>query len=673
MLPGALVVLVAALVLGAGVTGAAGAPTAPSTPQPSDTAVTSAPVVDDRVLVRWHAEAGDQDRAAALTSVEHHLDTAVTLAGRDDVALTATIDVLHTRPGHADAVVRALAGDPAVRDVEPDRLIATTTADAPIADAPIDEDAPVDEDAPAADDALPDDVLFGFQWGLHNTGQVVGNGAATVEGVPGVDVRAPSAWQITRGSPDVVVAVIDTVLDVAHRDLEGAVIGQFRAPSLATAPQPGQHGTGVGSVIAARADDGFGIAGMAPEVSILDVAAFDERDDGGGPGGATLAGILVAIEEAVAAGADVINASWVTNDGGPLLRDAIAESGAVVVAASGNEGRVLTPTRAVFPAGYDLPNVIAVTAVAPDGSVPGFANTGVEVVDIGAPGDVIPVALPGDAHGLADGTSFAAPYVSGAVAMAFSVAPYADAAEVADAVSWTSRVLPSLTGTTRSGGMLDAAALVRGIQQPVCRPDELPPVAFSDVGTTSVHAAGISCLAVTEVALGRVDGTYGPDAPVTRAQLSSMLARVLLDRNVAPVTAPPAFDDVDPNSVHAPAIALLVSLGIILGDADGRFGPDDPVTRGQMASLLVRTHEELLGGAAEPSRNWFGDTGASVHRRNIDVGRDLGMLRGVGGEHYAPATVTRRDQVASFLARMLDALARVDAQEDERTADQTED
>lgn len=633
---GAVVVLVSALILSTGVTGAEGAPTAPSSPQPSDTAAITLPVVDDRVLIRWHDEAGDEARSATLASVEHHLDVAVSLSGLDEVALTAAVDVVHARPGHADAVVRVLAGDPSVRDVERDRVIATMAADLP-----------------------PSDVLFGFQWGLENTGQMVGSGLASVTGIPGVDVRALPAWEVTRGSPDVIAAVIDTVIDAAHRDLDGAVVGQFRAPSLANAPQPGQHGTGVASVIAARADDGFGIAGMAPEVSILDVAAFEERDDDG-PGGATLAGILIAIEEAVAAGADVINASWVTNDGGPLLRDAIAESGAVVVAASGNEGGALTPARSVFPAGYDLPNVIGVTSVAPDGSVPSYANTGLEVIDIGAPGDHIPVALPGDAHGIAQGTSFAAPYVSGAVAMAFSVAPYAEAAEVADAVTWTSRVLPSLTGTTRSGGMLDAEALVRGIQRPICRPDELPPVAFSDVAASNVHAANISCLVVNEVALGQRDGTYGPTAPVTRAQLSSLLARVLQDAGIPPTTAPPAFDDVDPTSVHAPAIALLSSLEIILGDADGNFRPEDAVTRGQMASLLVRTYDELVGATSEPSRDWFGDTGSSVHRANIDVGRDLGILRGVGGGDYAPSVVTRRDQIASFLALTLDAVARAD-------------
>ncbi len=608
----------------------------------SDTSGRAERAVDDRVLIRWHADADASTRSATLRSVASYLDEEVSLAGVVDgqSAITSTIepgiDAVRARPGLADDVVARLASDPAVDRAEPDRVIATL-----------------------AQDSLPDDSLFGFQWGLQNTGQPLGENSTVSQGEVGVDVRLLPSWAVTRGSADVSVAVIDTVIDAGHQDLQGAVTQQFRGPSLADAPEPGQHGTGVASVIAARSGDGFGIAGIAPEVSILDMAAF--TNDGLEPGGATLAGILTAIDRAVAAGADVINASWVTNDGGVLLHDAVEESGVVVVAATGNDGRVLTPTQPVFPAGYDLPNVIAVTAIAADGSVPSFANTGVEVVDVAAPGDAIPVALPGDQHGIAQGTSFAAPHVTGAVALALGVEPYVGAEEVVDAVTWTSRVLPSLTDTTRSGGMLDVDALVRGIQRPVCRPDELPQVAFSDVLRSSVHAPGISCLVVNDIVFGQTDGTYEPSEPVTRAQLSSLLARVLPDAGVAPTTAPPDFEDVDLTSVHAPAISLLSSVEIVVGDTDGRFRPHEPVTRGQMASLLVRTYEQLTETSGVPSRPWFVDTASSVHRTNIDVGRDLGILRGVGGGDYAPTTVTRRDQIASFVARTLDALARESA------------
>jgi hypothetical protein len=261
--------------------------------------------------------------------------------------------------------------------------------------------------------------------------------------------------------------------------------------------------------------------------------------------------------------------------------------------------------------------------------------------------------------GLPVGSHFA--LLGAILALALGVAPYVGAEEVADAVTWTSRVLPSLTDTTGSGGMLDVDALVRGIQRPVCRPDELPQVAFSDVLRSSVHAPGISCLVVNDIVFGQTDGTYEPSEPVTRAQLSSLLARVLDDAGVAPTTAPPDFEDVDLTSVHASAISLLSSVEVVFGDTDGRFRPDEPVTRGQMASLLVRTYEQLTETSGVPSRPWFVDTVSSVHRTNIDVGRDLGILRGVGGDDYAPTTVTRRDQIASFVARTLDALARESA------------
>lgn len=611
----------------------------------------------EQVVVLWRADASADARDAALARVAHHLEVAdlavlAEAGGRNDLGSDA--EVVRVRRGSADAAAAALAGDPAVRAVERDRHIATPSATTASAVPP------------------PDDPLFGRQWGLHNTGQdlsELGDEGSTVPvATPGVDVRALAAWATTLGSADVRVAIIDTIIDVDHPDLDGAIVEQRIAPSLTQAPSvpdPGAHGTAVASVLAARADDGVGIAGVAPEVSVLDLATF-AAEDGVEPGGALLSEIVAAVNLAVELDADVINASWETPSLSPVLREAIADSGIAVVAAAGNGGQTLTAERAVYPAGYDLPNVLGVTAIAADGSVPPFANVGADVIDLGAPGDAILVAYPDGEYRVVAGTSFAAPYVAGGMALALTVAPYLDVADLVDAARWTSRAEPALDGVTRAGGMLDAAALLHGVQQPVCRPDQVDPAPFTDVDPTSVHAVGIACLAQEEVALGRTDGTYGPGEQVTRAQLASLLGRILVAAGVAPVAAPPAFDDVEPTDVHAPSIALLSDLGIIEGRADGTFGPDDPVTRGQMASLLVRTYAELValageetdGSTVEPSRRWFDDTAGSVHADNIDLGRDVGVVRGTQARHYAPATFSRRDQIATFVARLMDAIAR---------------
>lgn len=605
-----------------------------------DGAVRRAP---EQVLVRWADDLDVDERAAVLRrrSVDAALRSGSVDAVPDLTPITARIDAVALPgavPRELADVARALAADPLVELAEPDRVIeigAPSTRSAGPVPAP--GPAPMSRLAP-----LPDDPLFGLQWGLRNTGQRYESATSTVVGQPGIDVRALEAWMTTRGDPRIQVGVIDTAIDVDHPDLEGAVVVQRSTLGLSdTALEPGVHGTAVAGVIAARGGDGFGMTGLAPEVSIVSVVAFEELAARAST--TTLGTILAAFEVAGTLDVDVINASWVTSDPSPLLLSAVADAGVPVVAASGNEGAVLTADTGRFPAGFTLPNLVAVTAIDPSGRVPSFANVGAEVIDVGAPGSFIATPGLGAGHVWAEGTSFAAPFVTAALALAIEVAPYAGVDDVVDAVSWTSRPLPSLQRATRSGGLLDAAALVRGVQRPVCRPDQLPAPDFDDVDDADVHRDGIACVAGTGVALGRADGTFGPDEPVTRAQLATFLARLLVlagvdpDDPVLPVlpvdpelpdtpdtptapdlpiapdtpTAPSSadargtdngFPDVSPDNVHEPSIALLARLGIVEGGSDGLFRPDEVVARGQMASVLVRTHLALTGAQQEPSR-----------------------------------------------------------------------
>ena len=628
------VVATTSLTLGVGVgSPAADQPDATAAATDASAGAISSDEVDD-VVILWEASISRTERQTALERVAD--DLAVPVNERDDTA--SDIEVVPARSGRAATVAAALTRDPAVRVAEPDRELSTLTAPEPTVI------------------TAPNDPMFPHQWGLHNTGQALGDGSTVEVGIAGVDARVLPAWSLSRGNPDVEVVVIDTAVDANHLDLFGAVVAQQLPPQLIGDDEPGQHGTAVASVIAARADDGFGISGIAPEASIRDIPAF--TSSGLEPGGASLSSLVSALEIASASDARIVNASWVVLQDSPLLREMIADGGFAVVAAAGNDGLTLTADSAVFPAAYELPNVLAVTAIAADGSVPAYANTGRDVIDVAAPGDAIPVALPFDQHGIAQGTSFAAPHVSGALALALSVAPYLEVAELVDAVTWTSRFDPSLVEVTRSGGMLDTEALVRGVQRPVCRPDRLELDSFSDVDPASVHAPGIACLQQEEIATGRSDGSYRPGEPVSRAQLASLLARVLLDAGWEPTTAPPEYSDVDPTSVHAPAIAMLAALDIVRGGPDGLFRPDDPVSRGQMASLMVRTYGELTDTSPDPTRTWFDDMTGNVHADAADVGRDLGILRGVGPRDYAPTVITRRDQVATFVARLIDAVAR---------------
>lgn len=224
--------------------------------------------------------------------------------------------------------------------------------------------------------AAPNDTHFGHLWGLGST--------------PGVGVLP--AWDRSRGSGQV-IAIVDTGVDLTHPDLVG---------NLWTKPgQPGVHGhdfvdndndpedfnlhgTHVAGTAAAVADNGAGVAGVAPQAQIMAVRVLD--GDGSGSTSAIANGILFAANE----GAGVINLSLGGPAGGgdQAMSDAISQAAtrnAVVVAAAGNEAsnNDANPTT---PCTLSNANLICVAALTSTGARSGFSNFGATTVDVGAPG-----------------------------------------------------------------------------------------------------------------------------------------------------------------------------------------------------------------------------------------------------------------------------------------------
>ncbi len=243
-------------------------------------------------------------------------------------------------------------------------------------------------------------------WGLANSGQTI-NGTT---GISGIDVKASQAWGGSRGA-GVIVAVIDTGVDINHSDLAPRVWrntadcfndgidhdGNGYANdctgwdfynhdnSVFDSHQGDSHGTHVAGTIAAAADNGTGGAGVAPDAQIMALKFI-------GPGGGSISDAIDAIAYAKRHGAKVINASWAGPGYSTALRNAIAESGAVFVAAAGNEGYDLAVTQ-TYPAAYDLPNMLTVAAINNRGGLASFSNRG-GTTDIGAPGVNIYSAMP---------------------------------------------------------------------------------------------------------------------------------------------------------------------------------------------------------------------------------------------------------------------------------------
>ncbi|MBC7460082.1 MAG: S8 family serine peptidase [Thermoleophilia bacterium] len=278
-----------------------------------------------------------------------------------------------------------------------------------------------------------------------------------------VDIDGNEAWAKTTGS-GTIVAVIDTGVDANHPDLKGRVLPgkDFSGSDTGATYDAVGHGTAVASIIAGG---GVGMAGVAPDARIMPLKVYNDSEVGFDMGG-----YLQAIRYAVDNGAKVINISLgcggvVACYSQPEL-DALAyaaSKGVVVVAAAGNgdaSGRGMnndSPSTPDYPSDYDLPNIISVTASTRLGNWSTWSNYGPINVDIAAPGEGILVATPGGGYKTADGTSFSAPYVTGAAALVSAAVPGADATDIRAKLLAGVTPIPELAGRIVSGGTLNAA------------------------------------------------------------------------------------------------------------------------------------------------------------------------------------------------------------------------
>ena len=174
---------------------------------------------------------------------------------------------------------------------------------------------------------------------------------------------------------------------------------------------------------------------------------------------------------------------------------------------------------------------------------------------------------------------------------------------------------------------------------------ELP---FDDVVETNVHAENICRLVELEVTTGISDTEYGPNRPVTRAQMGTFLQRAL----GLPPSTTNRFPDVDPGSVHAPGINAIAEAEITLGRADGTYDPAGSVSRAEMASFLARA-----AGLEGVQGTGFTDVDpTSVHTPNIYAVRDAQITTGVTATTFDPEGDVTRAQMASFLIRTIELI-----------------
>ena len=211
----------------------------------------------------------------------------------------------------------------------------------------------------------------------------------------------------------------------------------------------------------------------------------------------------------------------------------------------------------------------------------------------------------------------------------------------------------AVAGTTAAPGPPPAGAAHDDVAD-ACPSARTPEDGFGDVAAGSVHEPSVDCLVWWGVTGGTTWATYQPASGVTRAQMASFVAR-LVERVGATLPAQPTdhFDD-DDGSVHEPRINQLAELGVISGTGPRTFAPGDPVTRGQTAALLVRGYEEATGGELPAATDHFDDDDGTEHEAAIDAAAQTGWAKGVAPRRFAPGQSLRRDEMATFVVRVLD-------------------
>lgn len=247
-----------------------------------------------------------------------------------------------------------------------------------------------------------------------------------------------NAWDYTEGDSEIIVAVVDTGVEVSHRDLKDAiwineaerhgqpgvdddgngfvddVYGYDFYNNRPNAYDDNKHGTHVSGIIAARVND-VGIVGVAPKVKIMPLKFLSSSGSG------TTDAAIRAINYAIDNGAHIISNSWGGPNRSELLNEAIQRAraqGILVVASAGNSAQNID-SQPSYPASYS--GVIAVASTDSQDSLSSFSNYGTSSVLIAAPGSSIFSTVPGSGWETLSGTSMSAPQVSGALALAKSL------------------------------------------------------------------------------------------------------------------------------------------------------------------------------------------------------------------------------------------------------------
>lgn len=383
---------------------------------------------------------------------------------------------------------------------------------------------------------IPDDSRFDELWGMHNTGQTGGTADA--------DIDAPEAWDITVGSRDVIVGVIDTGVDYTHPDLAanawynpGEIAGDgidndgngyiddvhgINAITGSGDPMDDQgHGTHVSGTIGASGNDATGVAGVNHEVSIVGCKFLDASGSGSTSDAIECIDYMVALKNA-GHNVRVTNNSWGGGGFSQALSDAITASenaDILFVAAAGNSA-VDNDVNPHYPSSYEHDSVFSIASTTHTDAMSSFSQWGLTSVDMGAPGSAILSTVPGGGYSSYSGTSMATPHVAGAAALVLSINPTLSAIELKNLLMQSGDVNADLTDKTVSGKRLNVnQAVIDADPEPGFRVSARPANQEITAGDTATYEFTFASVADWQ---GTID--LSVTSPIAGATLSATTA-----------------------------------------------------------------------------------------------------------------------------------------------------
>lgn len=253
------------------------------------------------------------------------------------------------------------------------------------------------------------------------------------------NIDLPQAWDITTGSSDILVGIIDTGIDGGHIELDDRINDELSFDFANDAffnPLVDNlgHGTYVAGIIGAEGDNQIGITGVCWDVTLVSLKVSND-DDGSMSSTAVVAAIYYAANKNI----PIINMSLGTYYDNPSLANAIHTYDGLVVAAAGNDERN-SDIYLHYPSSYAYDNIISVGASSRTNNIWvlnqqfGGSNYGKNNVDLFAPGDNVYSTLPSNKLGYASGTSMAAPHVAGVAALLLSKYPHLSATAIKEII-----------------------------------------------------------------------------------------------------------------------------------------------------------------------------------------------------------------------------------------------